>query len=86
MALCDRTTSDHCCWLRGKECRFLEKDVGGVRWTCGLRRELGSWDRVHTDPRYLEHVRPFWVSFRPELDCGTWPGPGEWCATCNAVG
>lgn len=79
-------TPDHCCWLGGSECRYLEKEVDGHPYSCALRRELGSWDAVHADARYLAHVRPFWDGFAPHLDCGTWPPPGETCATCNAVG
>lgn len=36
-------------------CPYLEENTEpGFRWTCGLRRELGSWDAVLEDPRYKE--------------------------------
>lgn len=50
---------DHCCYVAGEPCRFLEVDtMPGRHWVCGLRRELGSWDAVHVDSRYVEHVQP----------------------------
>jgi hypothetical protein len=48
-----RNLDDHCCYLKGKVCQFLEENTEpGFRWSCGLRRELGSWDAVLADPRY----------------------------------
>jgi hypothetical protein len=88
MALCSGlTVGDHCCWVDGEICRFLEIDtVQGRHWVCGLRRELGSWDKVHADSRYLEHVRPFWQRFNPSLNCGDWPPAGETCVVCEVIG
>ena len=74
----------HCCWLDTGVCVFLRHD--GTRYLCTLREELGSWDRVHSDARYLAVVRPFWERVRPEMDCGDWPGPGETCNECGVVG
>jgi hypothetical protein len=85
MGACGRT--DHCCWIVGRVCPHLEEGtVPGRRWACGLRRRLGSWAAVHASPEYRRDVRPFWARFRPDLDCGTWPPPGETCATCGQVG
>jgi hypothetical protein len=60
--------------------------VPGRRWVCGLRRELGSWESVHVDSRYMEDVRPFWQDYRPELNCGDWPPKGVVCAECGVTG
>jgi hypothetical protein len=65
---------DHCCWLEGVECPFLERDtIEGRHYACGLRRELGSWDRVHADARYLTVVRPIWDRCGV-VDCGQFVG------------
>ena len=57
----------------------------GRRWACGLRRQLGSWEKVHADPGYTTHVRPHW---QPQgiADCGDWPRQAETCATCGVTG
>lgn len=48
-----RNNPDHCCYVNGKPCPFLEENSEeGSRWSCGLRRELGSWDAVIRDSRY----------------------------------
>ena len=57
---------DHCCYVAGKVCRFL---VDGEMPRCGLKMELGDWEKVHNDPRYLEHVRPNWDEAGVS-DCG----------------
>lgn len=83
-ATCDGLAADHCCYLGAAGvCRYLERDtVPGRRWACGLRRELGSWDAVHADPRYLADVMPT-VQNLVAVHCGDWPRPGETCATCG---
>lgn len=83
---CPGDRSEHCCWVRGKPCRFLEEGtVSGRRWACGLRRELGDWAEVHRDQRYLEHVKPRWLEIGM-TDCGDWPLPGEVCVICGVTG
>jgi hypothetical protein len=78
---------EHCCWVNGQICPFLEIDTMPDRyWACGLRRELGSWDAVHNDPGYIERVRPMWDRIDPLMNCGDWPPPGKTCATCGAGG
>lgn len=62
---CHRNLDDHCCHLlvSGKSypCPLLKESAEeGFKWACSLREELGSWDLVHNDPRYIEHVQPFW--------------------------
>ena len=75
-----RNLDDHCCYLKGKVCQFLEENTEpGFRWSCGLRRELGSWDAVLADPRY----QPIKEHFAPNgYDCKTWPGKFR-CTTCG---
>ena len=76
---CHGNPATHCCWLAGNPCPFLEVDtVPGRRWACGLRRSLGSWEKVHADSRYQTQVRPAWddveeATGRPFADCGDWP-------------
>jgi hypothetical protein len=56
---------------------YLEQDtVSGRHWVCGLRRELGSWDAVHTDARYLADVKPAWIEYGVD-DCGEWRGTAK---------
>lgn len=74
-----------CCYIRGEPCRFLEENSEpGFRWSCGLFRELGDWDKVLDDPRYKEHVEGSWA---PGINCRDWPeGPPEHrgCNICGA--
>ena len=50
-----RNLNEHCCWINNKVCKFLEEySEPGFRWSCGLRRELGSWDAVIEDKRYMD--------------------------------
>lgn len=87
MALCNGNDEDHCCWIDGNVCPHLEENtVEGRRWACGLRRELGSWEAVHVDVRYLTDVQPCWDRVDPEGACGEFPAPGKRCATCGVSG
>lgn len=66
-----RNLEKHCCWIKGAVCRFLEENTEpGYRWSCGLRRELGSWDAVLADPRYQQHVAGSWAD---GINCRDWP-------------
>ena len=48
-----RNFDDHCCYVKGKPCPFLEENSEpDHRWSCQLRRETGSWDAAIADPRY----------------------------------
>ena len=76
---CHRNLDDHCCHLvdsegKGYQCPLPEKSTEeGFKWCCGIRKELGSWDLVHNDPRYVEHVQPFWDAHGPRIkqyNCG----------------
>lgn len=83
---CHGNGQNHCCNLgqRG-ECEFVEENtIAGRRWACGLLRELGSWESVEADPRYLKSVKPFFDEYMPGVSCGSWPpkdmtGPGMCC-------
>ncbi len=81
---CSGNSETHCCWLEGKECRFLEENtLPDRRWVCGLRRELGDWDKVLASSRYKKHVAP-----RLELfgyTCKDWPDKtkGQYCGDCG---
>ncbi len=85
-----RNLDEHCCWLNGKLCEFLEEDSEPkFRWSCGLRRELGSWDAVLNDHRYNEVVEPRWQErskrlSRPMTNCRDYPSDKESCTHCGA--
>lgn len=71
-------TGSHCCFLHGVECDHLvDNEVpGDGRFRCGLFEELGSWQAVHDDPRYVT-IRPF---FETSELCGDWqPKAGQCC-------
>jgi len=68
---CNRNLDDHCCFLKGKTCIYLRENSDDPRWTCTLREELGSWDKVHKDVRYLKDVKPTWGELNI-ADCGNY--------------
>jgi hypothetical protein len=75
MPVCHGNGADHCCYIGGRVCPFLEEGtVPGRRWACGLYRELRSWDAVHADPRYLASDAARMMAERwPGYGCGDWP-------------
>jgi hypothetical protein len=85
---CLGNAKDHCCYNgRGQPCKFLIEnytDETGYfrRWACSLRAELGDWDKVITDPRYIaEHT---WAT---GLNCRDWPdGEGVNRGVCKECG
>ena len=81
---CYGNRDDHCCYVNGKACQFLEENtVPERRWACGLRRELGDWDSVISDPRYIEHVDPHFG----DMNCRDWPdGTGRNKGSCPECG
>lgn len=86
MPRCSGNTADHCCYVDGGVCRFLEENtVAGRRWVCGLLRQLGSWKAVHESAEYQKHVQPMWDRLGGD-SCGDYPGPGRTCATCGIKG
>jgi len=80
-----RNLDEHCCWLSGRVCQFLEENTEpGFRWSCGLRRELGNWDAVIIDRRYQQHVAP---NIRTKgANCRDYPSStaGGPCQLCGA--
>lgn len=76
MSACHGNNENHCCYVNGEVCQFLgENIVSGRRWACSLYVELGDWDLVHQDPRYVTVVQSNWIA-NGTPDCGTWVGPG----------
>lgn len=72
---------DHCCYVAGKVCRYLADNGPDAprRFECSLRRDLGSWDAVHADAGYQEHVQSVWDEVGIP-SCGEWqPPPGTCC-------
>ena len=72
---------NHCCYLHGKVCDFLEtNNVPGRNYVCGLRRELGSWDAVNADSRY-QPIGEHWAKWNHPFNyCETWqPADGVCC-------
>jgi hypothetical protein len=84
MAACKGNGKDHCCWMAGVPCMFLEKDtVPGRKWACGLRREYGDWDKVIASERYQLNIEPH---FGPQgINCKDWPDldAGQSCNECG---
>ena len=81
------SSEEHCCHLgRGGICPYLRANEGGRRWACALMLEHGDWDKVHSDERYQQDVKPYWVERGFDTDCGNWPAPGETCGACGEVG
>jgi hypothetical protein len=79
MAVCHGNQPDHCCYVDGERCRYLVENTNGRRWACGLFVALGSWDAVHADNGYLEHVQSVWDRAGIE-SCGAWgPGTDQCC-------
>jgi len=73
-----------CCITSDWRCPHLEEFTEpGYRWTCGLRRELGSWDAVLEDQRYKDGPGEKFKHFN--VNCKDWP---DWslnhaCAICG---
>lgn len=86
-AVCDGMGPEHCCWAEGEWCPWLvENGPDGRRWSCGLLAELGHWDMVHQDRRYLRWPKPAWERAGITVDCGDWPPPGTYCGSCDRTG
>lgn len=88
---CHGNGREHCCYFQGEACVYVEENtVPGRRWACGLLRELGSWDGVLIDERYIRDVAPkFEAAGLHGMTCKGWPkdypevmktnGPGLCC-------
>ena len=83
--VCGATPTSHCCWVGGEVCEFFDPAglVDGRDGACTLRTELGSWDAVHKDGRYLAAVKAEIPSFAgTDRNCGDYPF-AEGCGTCG---
>lgn len=70
---CHGNNDDHCCYLGGEVCPFLEENtVKGRRWACGLFRKAKSWDKVYRTRGYRTKVKPKLIALQI-VDCGDWP-------------
>ena len=82
MSCLGRNFDDHCCYLAGKVCDFLEENTEpGFRWSCGLRRELGDWDKVLADPRY-KPIGEFFIEVIG-VDCKDFGSSKHPCTHCG---
>lgn len=78
---------DHCCWLKGKICRYLAIVSGEYQYRCSLRLRASSWEEVVKMPEYIKNVKPKLVEIGyTDIDCHQWPPPGHKCNTCGNVG
>ncbi len=73
--ICTGNNMDHCCWINGAVCPYLEENtVEGRRWACGLLRELGSWEAVYASNEYqTTDAAAMFVDVWPGFGCGDWP-------------
>ena len=73
---CDGNGRDHCYWHHPDvtggdriDCQWIEKDtVPGRQWSCGLLRQLGTWEKV-----YLESPIVTLLVEEFGANCGDWP-------------
>lgn len=75
---CHGNCESHCCIFRGVVCPFVEENtIPGRRWTCGLFRELGTWEKVLKDKRYKKQVQPLFNTVPGFIDkrytCANYP-------------
>lgn len=81
---CDGNQADHCCYLNGEPCQYVEENtVDGRRWACGLRRELGDWDSVLASDRYQSGPGAYFSAIG--MNCKTYPSAAkkQFCSTCG---
>ena len=74
---------EHCCWLNGVQCKYLEENtVPGRRWACGLKRRYNTWDAAINSEEYKQDIEPH---FGPKgINCKDWPDiPHTKCFACG---
>lgn len=76
---CNGNGNDHCCYIKGDQCPYVIQDYtdenGHFRkWACFLRAELGDWDKVLADPRWISVTKDAWQN---GLNCRDWPDAPE---------
>ena len=84
MACKGRNLDTICCITSDWRCPYLEENTEpGYRWTCGLRRELGSWDAVLEDQRYKDGPGAKFARYK--VNCKDWPDRSlnHACALCG---
>lgn len=87
MAICKGDLDEHCCWLDGEQCRYLQENVNGRKWACSLLLKYSSWSEVNVSSEYLTDVKPkLQKIFNDDTNCGEWPRAGESCAICGIIG
>ena len=86
MMICQATKAAHCCRHSGRDCEhiifdYTDEDGNFREVACGLRAELGDWDKVLKDPRYPGDV---WAE---GVNCRDWPEKpverGGGCSVCG---
>jgi hypothetical protein len=86
MGVCSGNEDDHCCYLDGNVCVYLEENtVQGRRWACGIRKKYSSWEETYKDSEYIQFILPI-LSKIGISNCGDWPRKGEICIICNVRG
>ncbi len=71
-AACNGNAADHCCYLDGVVCDYLEENtVPGRRWACGLLVRFGSWQAMSASAEY-QPIGSHWASIgKPFNYCDT---------------
>lgn len=88
MSNCTGNGEDHCCWIDGMVCIYLEEyTVPDRHWACGLLRKYGSWEAMYHSPEYkmIMAVAPASIGGR-NYRCGDWPYFGQSCNVCGVTG
>lgn len=85
---CDGNSEQTCCTIRGEYCPYLifnytDEDGHFRKFACSLRAELGNWDSVLADPRYVEDISGSWAD---GINCRDWPDAPLKHRGCNLCG
>ena len=85
---CDGNSEQTCCTVKGENCQYLifnYTDEDGLfrKFACSLRAELGDWDAVLSDPRYIKNIAGSWA---PGINCRDWPEKPNEYRGCNLCG
>ena len=77
-----RNLDDHCCYVDGVPCPFLERNTDrDQKFSCQLRRQNGSWARAIADSRYTASRNSPGIFFKQfGYDCATYQ-----CAECQKL-
>jgi hypothetical protein len=85
--ICEGNIEDHCCWVAGEVCEFLQENtVPGRRWACGLLVKYGDWESVYIATEYDSVRTKFMdIKFDDDMRCGDWPALGVKCNACGKI-